>query len=369
MKTRAALFYAQGRPLEVAEIDLAEPRAGEVMVRMESVGLCGSDLHVIRGEWPRPAPMVLGHEGAGVVESVGKGVTGVTPGQRVVLSWAPSCGVCGPCQRGRPAACLRLREAFGKGTLIDGTTGLSVDGETVYRMTAIGALAERVVVSAETALPLADEVGFDEAALLGCAALTGVGAVRNAARITPGATVLIFGGGGVGQFIVQGARLSGARPIIIVDPIAERCSKGLELGATHAIHPDQLDELMTTLLPEGADYGFEAVGRADSEAAALRWTRAGGTAVFVGLPAAGTQLRVDPFDFAAREKTLTGSIYGSEDPARAMPELLTLVKSRQIKLTPLVGPTYSLDDVNDAFAATLAGESRRVLVHPGARVG
>jgi S-(hydroxymethyl)glutathione dehydrogenase/alcohol dehydrogenase len=231
-------------------------------------------------------------------------------------------------------------------------------------MTAVGALAEHVVVSAETALPLADEVGLEEASLLGCAALTGVGAVRNAAKLPAGATVLVLGGGGVGQFIVQGARMSGARQIIIVDPVAERMAKGLELGATDAAHPDQLDELMNSVLPEGVDYCFEAVGRTESEAAALRWTRAGGTAVLVGIPAVGAQLTVDPFEFAAREKTLTGSIYGSEDPARAMPELLGRVKSGEIRLSPLVGPRYSLEDVNDAIAATLAGEPRRVLVMP-----
>ena len=362
MKTRAALFHAPGEPLEIAEIEVEEPREGEVLVRMSAVGLCGSDLHVIRGEWPRPTPMVLGHEGAGVVEAVGPGVSQIAPGQRVVLSWAPSCRVCGPCRRGRPAACLRLREAFGKGTLVDGTTRLSRNGETVYRMTAVGALAERVVVSAETALPLADEVGVEEAALLGCAALTGVGAVSNAAKLAPGASVLVLGGGAVGQFVLQGARASGAREIIIVDPVAERTAKGLELGATHAAHPDELDELMSALLPEGADYAFEAVGRAESESAALRWTRAGGMAVLVGMPAVGARLEVDPFEFAAREKTLTGSIYGSEDPARALPALLARVKSGEISLAPLVGPKYSLDEVNDAIASTLAGEPRRVLV-------
>jgi S-(hydroxymethyl)glutathione dehydrogenase / alcohol dehydrogenase len=365
MKTRAALFHAPGRPLEVREIDVEAPRAGDVLVKMAAVGLCGSDLHVIRGEWLRPTPMVLGHEGTGVIEAIGAGVADLTCGQRVVLSWAPSCGVCGPCQRGRPAACLRLREAFGKGTLLDGTTRLSMDGTPIYRMTAVGALAEHVVVSAETALPLADDVSLDEAALLGCAALTGVGAVRNAAKVPPGAAVVVLGAGGVGQFIVQGARMSGARHIIIVDPFAERIAKGVELGATHAAHPEDLDELMSVILPEGADYCFEAVGRPESEAAALRWTRAGGTAVLVGLPAAGTQLAVDPFEFAAREKTLTGSIYGSDDPARAMPELLERVKSGEIRLTPLVGPRYALDDVNDAIAATLAGEPRRVLVMLG----
>jgi S-(hydroxymethyl)glutathione dehydrogenase/alcohol dehydrogenase len=362
MKSHAALFRSPDQPLELADIDVDEPEAGEVIVRMVAVGLCGSDLHVVRGEWPRPRPMVLGHEGAGIVESVGEGVDTVAPGDRVVLSWAPSCGACGPCGRGRPAACLRLREAFGKGTMLDGRTGLSLEGEPVYRMTAVGALSERVLVPVDTALPLPDAVPFDQAALLGCAALTGIGAVLNAARLPSGSRVLVFGAGGVGQFIVQGARISGAERIVVVDPFPDRREKAMELGATDVVPPGDVDGLMKRIEPEGADYAFEAVGKPESEAAALRWTRAGGTAVLVGMPAVGAELRVDPFDFAAREKTLTGSIYGSDDPARSLPMLLDLVASGQVQLGPMVGPTFTLDEVNDGIAATLAGEPRRVLI-------
>jgi len=331
-------------------------------VRMTAVGLCGSDLHVIRGEWPRPTPMVLGHEGAGVVEAVGADVEHVAPGDHVVLSWAPACGECGPCRRGRPGACLRLREAFGKGTLVDGTTRLSRDGATIYRMTAVGALSEYVLLPAYATLRIPPDVRLEEAALLGCAALTGMGAVRNAANVPEGSSVIVFGAGGVGQFIVQGARIAGAGPIVVVDPIESRGDKAIALGATHAVSPDALENVAPELLGEGADYAFEAVGRPDSEAAALRYTRAGGTVVLVGMPPVGTELRVDPFDFAAREKTLTGSIYGSEDPARALPAMLDLVRAGDLRLGPLVGPTFGLDEVNDAFATTMAGEPRRVLV-------
>ena len=362
MKSQAALFRSPEHPLELAEIDVDDPEAGEVIVRMVSVGLCGSDLHVVRGEWPRPRPMVLGHEGAGIIERIGAGVDSLAAGDRVVLSWAPSCGMCGPCGRGRPAACLRLRESFGNGTMLDGRTRLSLDGEPVYRMTAVGALSERVLVPAETALPLPDSVPFDQAALLGCAALTGIGAVLNAARLPRGSSVLVFGAGGVGQFIVQGARISGADRIVVVDPFSDRRAKAIELGATDVVSSDEVDRLMERIEPEGVDYTFEAVGKPESEAAALRWTRAGGTAVLVGMPAIGAELRVDPFDFAAREKTLTGSIYGSDDPARSLPMLLELVASGQVQLGPMVGPTFTLDNVNEGIAATLAGEPGRVLI-------
>src|SRR5262249_28917834 len=177
VKTEAALFHEVGRPLEVREIELREPRAGEVLVRIAAVGICGTDLHVVKGDWNRPKPMVLGHEGAGVVEAVGDGVDGLREGDAVVLSWAPSCGRCAGCGRGRPATCVELQRASAAGTLLDGTTGMEADGETVFRGTATGALAERVTVAADVALPLGEGIPLEHAALLGCAALTGVGAV------------------------------------------------------------------------------------------------------------------------------------------------------------------------------------------------
>lgn len=345
-------------------MELEEPRAGEVLVRMAAVGICGTDLHSIRGEWERPTPMVLGHEGSGVIEAVGSAVSGLAPGDEVVLSWAPSCGECSDCRRGRPAACVPLHRAIGAGTLVDGTTGMSLRGETVYRGTATGCLAERVVVSAQVALPTGGAVPLREAALLGCAALTGVGAVLFAARVTPGASVLVVGAGGVGQFVVQGARIAGAEAIVAVDPFEGRRAQALSLGATHAVAPDDLKEALREIAPEGADYALDAVGDPATSATALRFTRSGGTAVIVGLPATGLRLDLDPGEFIRREKFLTGTMYGSEDPAVALPILLEHVRAGRLRLKELLGPTYSLDDVNEAFAATLAGSPGRVLVTP-----
>jgi S-(hydroxymethyl)glutathione dehydrogenase/alcohol dehydrogenase len=364
MKTRAALFHAVGEPLVVDEIDLEEPGAGDVVVRMAAVGICGTDLHQVKGEFRRPTPMVLGHEGAGVVEAVGAGVTDLEPGDEVVLSWAPSCGACGDCRRGRPAACVPLHRAIGAGTLVDGTTGMSRRGETVYRGTATGCLAERIVVSARVALPTGGAVPLPEAALLGCAALTGVGAVLFAARVGPGSTVVVVGAGGVGQFVVQGARLAGAAAVVAVDPFAGRRAQALRLGATHAVDPDQLEETMRDTVPDGADYAFDAVGDPATTVTALRFTRSGGVAVMVGLPAAGARLDLDPGEFDRREKWLTGTMYGSEDPAVALPLLLDHVRAGRLELASLVGPVYALDDVNDAVAASLGGSAGRVLVVP-----
>ncbi|HUP33348.1 MAG TPA: alcohol dehydrogenase catalytic domain-containing protein [Gaiellaceae bacterium] len=363
MRTRAAVMHEPGA-LVVEELDVEEPRPGEVVVRMTAVGVCGTDLHSYKGEWDRPTPIVLGHEGAGVVEAVADGVEGLRAGDRVVLSWAPACGDCGACRRGRPAACAPLASAIGRGTLLDGRTGLSLAGETVFRGTATGALAERVVVSAGAAMPLPDDVTLEHAALLGCAALTGVGAVLNAARPEPGFSALVIGAGGVGQFVVQGARIAGAIEILVVDPVEARRGQALALGATRACAPDDVREAMRELDPEGVDYAFDAVGAAATTKLALRWTRSGGTAVVVGLPAGGERLELDPFEFSNREKTLTGTIYGSEDPAVALPRLLELVAAGELDLASLVGPSFPLDRADDAFRASLAGEPGRVLVIP-----
>jgi S-(hydroxymethyl)glutathione dehydrogenase/alcohol dehydrogenase len=361
VKTRAALFHGPGRPLEVRELELDGPRAGEVLVRMAAVGICGTDLHMIKGDWQRPTPMVLGHEGAGVVEAVGEGVDGIQAGDEVVLSWAPSCGECADCRRGRPAACVRLQRAIGAGTLLDGTTGMSLDGETVYRGTATGALSEYLTVSAGVALPTGGGVPLDQAALLGCAALTGVGAVLFAARVA-GGSVLVVGAGGVGQFVVQGARIAGAEEIVAVDPLEARLEQARRLGATLAVTPDELAEAMRERLPDGADYAFDAVGDPEASALALRRTRNGGTCVLVGLPRAGARLDLEPADFTRREKFLTGSMYGSEDPAVALPVLLDHVLAGRLRLADMLGPEFSLDDVNDAIDASLAGSPGRVLV-------
>jgi S-(hydroxymethyl)glutathione dehydrogenase / alcohol dehydrogenase len=364
MRSKAAVFHGAGRPLEVAQIDLDEPRDGEVLVRMAAVGICGTDLHSVKGEWQRPTPMVLGHEGAGVVEAVGDGVERVAPGDAVVLSWAPSCGECSDCLRGRPAACLRLQLAIGGGTLIDGRTGMQLRGETLYRGTATGALSEHVVVSERVALPLGDSIPLDEAALLGCAALTGVGAALFAAGVEAGSTVLVVGAGGVGQFVVQGARIAGASEIVCCDPLEERLALAKELGATRVVDPDGLSAAMEDGLPEGVDYSFDAVGDPATTKLAFRWTRNGGLCVIVGLPAAGARLELDPTEFIRREKRLTGTIYGSQDPAVALPILLGHVRSGQLDLRSQLGPRFSLDEVNDAVEAALSGVPGRVLVVP-----
>lgn len=361
MKTRAALFHGVGLPFEVAEIDLDDPRPEEVVVRMAAVGICGTDLHQVKGEFDRPTPMVLGHEGAGVVEEVGSAVTLVRPGDEVVLSWAPSCGACAGCRRGRPATCRVLNEAIPRGTLPDGRTGMSYRGETVYRGTATGCLAERVVVREQVAIPV-HGVPLEEAALLGCAALTGIGAVLYAARVVPGSSVLVLGAGGVGQFVVQGARIAGAGAIVVCDPFGGRREQALRLGATHACEPAGLRETLEATVPDGVDFGFDAVGDPETTTTALRHTRDGGTTVVVGLPAAGRRFEIEPFELFRREKVLTGTLYGSLDPALAVPMLLDLVGEGRLELASLAGARYALESIDAAVAASIDGSAGRVLV-------
>lgn len=362
VRVRAVLFRRPGAPLEVADVEVEEPGPHDVLVRMAAVGICGSDLHVVRGEWRRPTPMILGHEGSGIVEAVGSKVASVRPGDPIVLSWAPACGECAACRRRRRTACLPLREAIRQGTLPDGTTRLRVDGKTVYRMTTVGALAEHVLVPESAVLPLPAEIALDQAALLGCAALTGVGAVRTSGRVGPGSSVVVIGTGAVGQFCVQGARLAGATTIVAIDPSAGRRELALAVGATAVGRPEDAPELVTRLTGEGADAVFEAVGSSETASAALALARPGGFACLVGMPAAGARLDLDPLEFVNREKLLTGSVYGSEDPADALPGLLDEVRRGGLRLAPLVGPRFPLEQVGDAIEAALAASAGRVLI-------
>lgn len=364
MRTRAAVFHGPGLPFEITEIELDEPSDGDVVVRMAAVGICGTDLHSIRGEWNRPLPVVLGHEGAGVVEWVGSDVVELKPGDEVVLSWAPGCGECSDCAASRPARCPTLNRAIAVSAGADGSTHMALRGGPLHRGTATGCMAERVVVPARQVLPTGGGIPLADAALLGCAALTGVGAVLFAARVPTGASVVVVGVGGVGQFAVQGARIAGAKVIVAVDPLAERRAAALRLGATHAVEPDQLRALLREVAPGGVGFAFDAVGDPTTTDLALRSTGGGGMTVIVGLPAAGRRLDLDPIELIRRERSLVGCLYGSEDPARALPLLLEYVRAGRLELASLVGTTHPLTRTDDAVAEALAGAPGRVLLDP-----
>jgi S-(hydroxymethyl)glutathione dehydrogenase/alcohol dehydrogenase len=354
------LFDAPGLPMRVEDFEIEAPGPDDVLVRMVAAGVCGSDLHVVRGEWTRPVPMILGHEGSGVVEAVGDEVTEFATGDHVVISWAPGCRRCAVCADGRPAACPDLRAGFAAGTLPDGTTRLSQRGAPVFRMTAVGAFASHVLMPRTGVIRMPGGVSFEEAALLGCAAITGAGAVLNLADDAADAQAVVVGAGGVGQFVIQGLRLAGARTIVAVDPQPARRAQALELGATHAVAPDDLAPLLEEL-GDVIDYAFEAVGAQRTFELAVGAVRNGGTAIIVGIPPAGTTLALDYADLVVREKTVIGSMYGTGEPEVTLGKLFDA--PLRLELASMIGPRFDLEDIDAAIECALRGESGRVLVN------
>jgi S-(hydroxymethyl)glutathione dehydrogenase/alcohol dehydrogenase len=355
---RAAVFDGPGR-VSVEELELEAPRSREVLVRLGASGVCHSDLHVMDGEWPRPTPVVMGHEGAGVIEAVGAGVAGVSVGDHVVLSWFYACGRCGHCLAGRAWACSGTRA--GQCVMDDGTTRFRrpATGEDVFTYLAVGSMAERSVVPAAAAIPVPREVPWEVAALIGCAVTTGVGAVWNTAHVEPGASVVVLGCGGVGLSVVMGAALAGAHPIVAVDVSEEKLALAEEVGATHAVR--SADEARA-YVPAGADYAFEAIGLVETVEAVPSLLRSGGVGVLVGLTAAGVRASFDVYSFVDAGKTLVGSIYGEAVPALDFPRIASLYLAGCLPLDRLVSHRIGLDEVDEAFAAMRRRERARSVV-------
>jgi S-(hydroxymethyl)glutathione dehydrogenase / alcohol dehydrogenase len=362
---RAAVLRGIGEPLGLEELDLAAPGAGEVTVRLRASGVCHSDWNVVSGATPNPLPVVLGHEGAGVVEDVGEGVTSVAAGDHVVLSWLPSCGRCFFCAQGRPSLCEWSTPAMLAGTLPDGTTRLAADGERVFHYSFLSTFAERCVVPEESCVPIRADAPLEVAALVGCAVMTGIGAVTNRARVEPGSSVAVLGAGGVGLSAVLGSLLAGAATVVAVDPVALKRELALELGATHAVDPTTQDapEAIRGLTEgRGADYAFDAAGAPGLVAAAYDSIRRGGMVVSIGIPPEGAEACLPATRLPREEKIVTGSLYGSSRPHVDMPIVLDLYMAGRLDLDRLVTRAYSLDEVNDAFAAMNAGEVARAVL-------
>ncbi len=366
----AAVFIAPNEPLRIETMTVSStPPPGEVLVRLEASGVCHSDLHVVKGEWAAPAPMVLGHEGAGVVEAVGDGVTDLEVGDHVVLSWTPSCRKCSYCVSGRPVLCTVANETAYQHLSFDGTTRLTreSDGASVRSFLLSGTFGQYTVVPESAAVRIRKDAPMDVAALVGCAVTTGIGAVTNTARLEAGSTALVIGCGGVGLNIVQGARLAGASRIIAVDTSAEKLELAKAFGATDVIDASAVDvvEAARELTSGGPDYAFEAIGRAKTIETAYDAVARGGTAVVVGQVADGVRISIDPFVMSDQEKKLIGSNYGSSRPSIDFPKLIDLYMSGQIDLDSLVTRKIRLDEVNDALATMGAsGGIRTVIEYP-----
>ena len=355
--------YADSRPLEVVELDLDGPGPGELLVRVEAAGLCHSDLSVVDGSRPRPLPMALGHEAAGVVEAVGTGVVDVAEGDRVVLVFVPSCGACPECSSGAPALCRRGAASNGAGELLRGGSRLARGGERVHHHLGVSAFSSHVVVDRGSAVVVPQEVPGATAALFGCALLTGAGAVESTVTVRPGDSVVVVGLGGVGLSAVMAAASAGAAPLVAVDPVEAKRALALELGATHALPPGQVEEVRE-LTGGGARYVVEAVGHEQAMADAFAMTARGGATVLVGLPHPDRKLTLPAVQVVAEARQVLGSYMGSSSPQRDVPRLVELWQRGRLPVERLASGECGLDGVNAALDALADGTAVRQLLVP-----
>jgi len=360
---RASVLYEQGKPLGVEDLELESPRAGEVLVRMVASGVCHSCLHAADGSWKGvPVPIVLGDEGAGVVEEVGPGVESLTPGDPVILSWAPTCGRCHYCVIGRPNLCERRQP--GRGVLPDGTTRMSLRGRPVYHYGHVATYASQTVVHESCAIRIDKNMPLDRAALIGCSVMTGVGAVINTAAVPPGASMAVFGVGGVGLNVVQGGAMVAAHPVIAVDVKPAKLEHARGLGASHTIDASREDVVATIrrITRLGADYTFVAVGDTRAVSQAVEALAPGGTCVLIGVPETGATVPMDVRPLVTGERMIRGSSYGCALTREDLPRLVSLYLAGKLKVDQLITRRYGLDEANEAFRALAAGELARGLI-------
>lgn len=374
MKIRAAVLremganhpYAESRPLHIETLDLDPPGPGEVLVRIGAAGLCHSDLSVINGSRPRPMPMAIGHEAAGVVVAIGDHVDDLVPGDHVVMVFMPSCGHCLPCSEGRPALCEPGAAANGKGMLLSGECRLheGAEGELVHHHLGCSAFADHAVVSRRSLVKIDRDLPLEIAALFGCAVLTGVGAVVNTAKVQPGQSVVIVGLGGVGLAALLGALAAGAAQVIAIDLSEEKLSLARELGATATINPTDGDAVaqVKVLTHGGADFAFEFAGVVRALENAYAMTRRGGTTVTAGLPPPEAALGVNVVGLVAEERTLKGSYIGTCVPVRDLPRYIALYKQGRLPVDRLLSGVIALDDINAGFDRLHDGSVARLVV-------
>jgi Zn-dependent alcohol dehydrogenase len=366
MRIRAAVLEQTGGPLELCELELAPPGPGEVLVRVRASGVCHSDQNAIDGTARTPCPIVLGHEGAGIVEQVGLGVAGVAVGDHVALSWSPSCGTCSECLRELPHLCSTAWPAMAEGGLLDGTTRLSRNGEPVYHYSFISSFAEACVVPERSCVAVPPDVAFAVAGLVGCAVTTGIGAIWRTASVRPGERVAVLGCGGVGLSAVLGAAAVGAGAIVAVDLHEEKLAAARELGATETVvwadSPEATAAAVTEVSGGGVDYAIEATGRPEVMRAAFLSTRARGAAVLIGIPREDAVLSLPALSIPRLERRVLGSIYGSSRPQRDFGLILDLYRSGRLPLDRLISHRLPLEAVGLAFELMSSGEARRVVL-------
>ena len=372
MKIRAAVLeqmgvappYVTSRPLSIQTVDLEGPGPGEVLIKVVAAGLCHSDLSVINGDRPRPMPMALGHEAAGIVAELGAGVTDLQVGDHVVVVFVPSCGHCAPCAEGRPALCEPGAQANGAGTLLSGARRLSRGNEPLNHQLGCSVFAEYATVSRHSIVKIDPAVPLHEAALFGCAVLTGVGAVVNTAKVQVGSSVAVIGLGGVGLAAVIGAHAAGARQIIAIDLADDKLEQARALGATHTVNAGQVDALeqIRALSAGGVEFAFEFAGSVRALELAYKITRRGGMTVTAGLPPAAALFPLPAVSLVAEERTLKGSYIGTCVPSRDIPRYIELYKQGRLPVDKLLTGRLNLDDINHGFDLLHEGKAIRQVV-------
>jgi S-(hydroxymethyl)glutathione dehydrogenase / alcohol dehydrogenase len=362
MRAKAAVMYGSGQPLELDELEVLPPGNGEVLVRYVASGVCHSDLHVMQGLMAHPTPVVLGHEGSGVVEAIGSGVTGIQVGDHVLTSYVPSCGRCPWCVVGRPNMC-DLRDQP-RHLMHDGTARFRKGTDDVYHFLQVSSYAEKAVLPEQNVVPIRKDAPLDVVCLVSCGVMTGAGAVINRARVTPGSNVVVFGCGGVGLNAVQAAALMGAGKVIAVDVFDHKLDWSREFGATHTINArttDAVARIKEICGRGGADYAIEAIGGASTIEQAFHSVHRGGTVVVIGVSPDGTKISIDP-QMLLQERILTGTSFGSSRQKVDLPMIVDLFMDGRYKLRELISRQVGLDELNQAYDALQRGEVRRSVV-------
>jgi S-(hydroxymethyl)glutathione dehydrogenase / alcohol dehydrogenase len=364
MKIQAAVLLEANRRFEILELDLEEPRQGEVLVKMAASGVCHSDWHVATGDTKQPMPVVTGHEGAGTIVQVGAGVSRVKVGDAITLSWTPDCGECFYCMRGQPNLCETYTTPLWKGVMLDGTPRLSWNGKPVYHYCGLATFAEYAVVPEQACIPIHPDIPLKVAALVGCAVATGVGATLYTAPVKMGDSVVVYGAGGIGLNIIQGAYYAGATTIIAIDTHPNKATIAKQFGATHfLLANDHTLEVIRALTDgRGAEHVYESVGLPSVQETALNAVRPGGTLTLVGLSPMGSGTNLPSAIIVRQEKTIKGSYYGSVSPRRDFPLLLDMYQKGRLKLDELISQEYRLDQINQAYSAMLSGSIARGVI-------
>ncbi len=372
MKIKAAVLhkmgldrpYADSKPVKIEELDLDPPEEGEVLVRVNAAGIGHSDLSVLEGVRPRPLPMALGHEGAGVVEDVGAGVDDLARGDHVVFVFMPACGICKPSSEGRPAICEPGLAANVAGTLLGGGRRLHRDGDYIYHQVGVSCFAEAAVMSRKSLVKIDPELPLDQAALFSCAVITGVGSVVNTAKVPAGSSVAVVGLGGTGLAALLGAKAVGAARIVGLDTLPHKLDLGRDLGADYVFDAgaDDVIEQVRDATGGGVDYAFECVGRVEAMELAYAITRRGGTTVTSGLSHPEHKMQISHVNMVVEERTIKGSYLGSCVPGRDIPHYIELFRQGKLPVDALISSKIALDDINVGFDALADGEVVRQII-------